>query len=147
MNKKEQALALFNQGFSCSQSVLCAFASDFNLDQITALKVAGGFGGGMGQLGETCGVVTAGFMVIGLKYGKISVNDTTSKGKTNKVIREFARIYQDKVGSLKCRELLGCDLSTQEGLRYAKENNLFKKICPDLIEAAVDTLEEILREK
>lgn len=50
MNKKEVALDLFDQGFSCSQALLGAYASDFNIDKVTAFKISSGFGGGMGQL-------------------------------------------------------------------------------------------------
>jgi len=147
MNRKEEAVALFNQGFSCSQAVLAVFAADFNLDKITALRIAGGFGGGMGNLGETCGAVTGAFMVIGLKHGRVSIDDRIAKGKTYGFVRDFAHIYNTKRGSIKCKELLGCDLNTPEGMSYARENNLFKTICPGLVETAVETLEELLKEK
>ncbi|KJS87316.1 MAG: C_GCAxxG_C_C family protein [Peptococcaceae bacterium BICA1-8] len=146
MNKKKEAVALFNQGFSCSQAVLSVFAPVFNLDKTTALRIAGGFGGGMGNLGETCGAVTGAFMVIGLKYGRIDIDDRIAKGKTYGVVRDFAQIYNAKRGSIKCKELLGCDLNTPEGMNYARENNLFKTICPGLVESAVEILEEILLE-
>ncbi|KJS23640.1 MAG: C_GCAxxG_C_C family protein [Clostridiaceae bacterium BRH_c20a] len=147
MNKKEEAVALFNQGFSCSQAVLSVFASEFNLDKTAALRVAGGFGGGMGNLGETCGAVTGAFMVIGLKHGRTNIDDRIAKGKTYGFVRDFAQIYSAKRGSIKCKELLGCDLNTPEGMSYARENNLFKTLCPGLVEMAVEVLEEILQEE
>ncbi|MFZ5943240.1 MAG: C-GCAxxG-C-C family protein [Bacillota bacterium] len=145
MNKKEEAVSLFMEGFNCSQGVLSVFASEYNLDKTTALRVAGGFGGGMGNLGETCGAITGAFMVIGLKYGKISIDDKVAKGKTYGLVSEFAQIYKQRKGSIKCKELLGCDLNTEEGIKYARENNLFKTICPGLIETSIEVLEEILR--
>ncbi|MFZ7104699.1 MAG: C-GCAxxG-C-C family protein [Peptococcaceae bacterium] len=145
MNRREEAVALFKQGFSCSQAVLAVFASEFNLDKTTALRVAGGFGGGMGNLGETCGAVTGAFMVIGLKHGKTNIDDRSAKGKTYGVVRDFAQIYQARQGFIKCKELLGCDLNTPEGMNYARENNLFKTVCPGLVATAVEVLEEILQ--
>jgi len=44
MTKKEKAVELFNQGFNCTQSVLCAFAYDLGLSQAYGLKIAAGFG-------------------------------------------------------------------------------------------------------
>ena len=54
MSKADDAVATFDSSFSCSQSVLEAFAGDFGLDRDTALKIACGFGGGMGQMGNVC---------------------------------------------------------------------------------------------
>ncbi len=68
MDKEKKGIDCFKNGFNCSQSVLTAFAGDFDLDEVTALKVAGGFGAGMGRLMETCGAVSGAYMVLGLKY-------------------------------------------------------------------------------
>ncbi len=54
----DQAVMLFQQGFICSQAVLAAYASDLDLPRETALKIAAGFGGGMGRSGEVCGAVS-----------------------------------------------------------------------------------------
>ncbi|MCX5897676.1 MAG: C-GCAxxG-C-C family protein, partial [Proteobacteria bacterium] len=55
MNCAERAADSFARGFNCSQSVLAAYAEQFGLTEELALKVAGGFGGGMGRMAETCG--------------------------------------------------------------------------------------------
>ena len=49
-----RALNLFNKGFNCSQSILAAFAKDFGMDEVQALKLAAGLGGGMGSTARTC---------------------------------------------------------------------------------------------
>ena len=40
-------------------------------------------------------------------------------------------------------EHVGCDISSEEGMLYARENDLFKDICPRMVESAVDILEEM----
>ena len=65
MNNPERAVALFKEGFNCSQAVLAAYGEQFELKQELALRVAGAFGGGMGRMGETCGAVTGAIMVRG----------------------------------------------------------------------------------
>lgn len=145
MSNRGRALACFKDGFNCSQSVLSAFAPQYNLDGEMALRVAGGFGGGMGSMGETCGAVTGAFMVIGLQYGKTKIDDKISKGKTYQVVQEFSQIFKQRYGSIKCKELLGCDLSTEEGVKIAREKGLFKTFCPRLVEDAVDILEDLLK--
>ena len=69
MSVVDRAGSAFDEGFSCSQAVLSAFAPEHGLDRETALKVATAFGGGMGHRGDTCGAVTGAFMAIGLRHG------------------------------------------------------------------------------
>ena len=45
-----------------------------------------------------------------------------------------------------CRELLGCDLTTPEGMKEAKDKGLFSTICPRMMQDAVEILEEMLNE-
>lgn len=146
MSKKEKAVSCFKEGFNCSQSLLSAFASQYNLDNELALRLACGFGGGIGSQGETCGAVSGAIMVIGLEHGKVKADDKIAKVKTYKLVQEFSKRFTEKFGSIKCKELLGCDLSTEEGNKMAREKGLFKNFCPVLIENSVEILEEILNE-
>ncbi len=144
MNKVETALACFNERFACSQAVLSAFAADFGLDRDTALRLAGGFGGGMGRMGEVCGAVTGAFMVLGLKYGQARPDDIAAKEKSYAMVREFANRFKSRNGSILCRELMGCDLSTPEGMQYALNHKLFITTCVDMVRFATEILEEML---
>ena len=49
-------------------------------------------------------------------------------------------------GTCICNELLGCDITTPEGVQYARENGLFKEFCPKMVASAVDILNEIIGE-
>lgn len=131
MNKIELALSCFDEGFSCSQAVVSAYADEFEMDKETALKISGAFGGGMAQMGETCGAVTGALMVLGLKYGRINAKD-------------FVEKFKHQNGTIVCRELLGYDISTQEGRDNATQQNLFKTICPKLVALSVEYLEEVV---
>jgi C_GCAxxG_C_C family probable redox protein len=144
VDKVIHALTTFDSGFNCSQSVLTAFCNEFGLHDEMAFKIASGFGGGMGRLAKTCGAVTGAFMVIGLKYGQVQSNDKAAKEKTYTLERKFADLFEIKHGSIECRELLACDISTPEGFKVANEKDLFKTICPKCVESAVKILEKIL---
>ena len=146
MNKVERAVSCFNDGFSCSQAVLSTYGEQFGLDRETALKVAGAFGGGMGHMGETCGAVTGALMVTGLKYGQTRVEDKEPKKKTYRLVKEFAEKFKVRNGSINCTELLGCDLSTPEGMQRAKERGLFTTVCPKFVQDAAEILEELIEE-
>ncbi|MGB9212383.1 MAG: hypothetical protein WCB91_05735 [Halobacteriota archaeon] len=50
MSKADEAVTLFQHGFSCSQAVLSVFAQDFGLDPdlaLLALRISQGFGAGI----------------------------------------------------------------------------------------------------
>lgn len=139
----DSAAARFAEGFNCSQAVLSAFAERLGLDQATALKLAAGFGGGMGCLGHTCGAVSGALMVLGLKHG------TTAPGPAAKEavyarVREFAQRFQALHGSLACRDLIGYDISVAEEFQRAKESGVFKTKCPDFVRTASVILKEML---
>ena len=144
--KSEEAVERFRKGFNCSQAVLSVYAEEFGLCRETALKIACGFGGGMGRMALTCGAVTGAFMVIGLKYGNVDANEKEIKEKTYGLVREFARRFEKRNGSSICRELLGCDISGPEGLKSGKDNGLFGLVCPGLVRDAVGILEEMMNE-
>ena len=144
MNRADKAASLFNDGFNCSQSVFASFAVDMGMERDVALKTAQSFGGGMAQMGQTCGAVTGAFMVIGLKYGRTRADDDEAKRRTYALVREFVEQFKARNGTILCRELLGCDISTPEGNRAAKEKGLFSTVCPGFVRDAVGILEKIL---
>jgi C_GCAxxG_C_C family probable redox protein len=61
MNHADSAAALFSRGLSCSQAVFSVYAGEYGLDKDAASKIASGFGGGMGRMGQTCGAVTGAY--------------------------------------------------------------------------------------
>lgn len=144
MKEEEKALETFGTGLNCAQSVLSSFAGGLGLERDKALKIAAGFGGGMGGLGGTCGAVTGAFMVIGLTQGHTAGEDKEGKDATYALVRQFARDFSEKHGSILCRELLGRDVSTLEGYRDAAESGVFKTLCPGFVESAVRILQNLL---
>ena len=54
MSKAEQARRRFDEGFSCAPAVLSTYSQHLGLEEALALKIACGFGGGIGRMGRTC---------------------------------------------------------------------------------------------
>jgi C_GCAxxG_C_C family probable redox protein len=113
------------------------------LDSKKALKIACGFGSGMGRMGKTCGVATGAFMVIGLKYGKSTAEEDAGRQKTYELINEFVRKFEKLNGTTGCRELIGFDLTTPEGQKAARDADIFNKVCTKYIRDSVKILEEM----
>lgn len=144
MNGVQRAVSCFDEGFSCSQSVLSAFGPELGLDRETALRVASAFGGGMGRRGETCGAVTGAFMVIGLKCGRSGTDDQEAKETAYTLVNEFVDEFESRNGSVICRELLGCDIGTAEGLELTRQMNLRTTRCAGFVRDAGEIIEQIL---
>jgi len=141
---QHKALACFRSGFGCAQSVFSAYAPLLGLDRETALKVACGCGGGMGQLGEVCGALTGAFMLAGLKHGNTRKEDSAAKNKTYALVAELAERFRAQHGDIRCRDLLGCELNTKEGMAAFKDRKLLKLKCEKYVAAAAALVEELL---
>ena len=143
MSKAMETEKLFKEGFNCSQAIFATYAPDYGCSREAALKLAGPLGGGIGRMAGTCGAVTGALLVIGLKYGTTSL-DTELKKIGFAKVNEFLTMFKLKNKSCICSDLLGHDISTEDGLRTAREINLFATICPTLVKDAAVILEELL---
>ncbi|WP_028518276.1 C-GCAxxG-C-C family protein [Ruminococcus flavefaciens] len=89
--KTENAVKYHKSFYSCSASVLCAFADEAGMDKEQAKTAAAPFAGG--KMGK-CGAVMAAEYVLASKYGK----DTDK-------INEFETEFISRNKSVMCREL------------------------------------------
>jgi len=146
MKRSEKALNFYARGYNCAQSVIVAFADVLNLSEETTLKLAAGFGGGMGRMQQTCGAITGAFMVIGYLKGNYQAGKESDQSReiTNQLIQDFSRIFAQKHGSINCKSLIDIDLNSEEGQKKAKETDVFNKKCTFFIQTAVELLEETL---
>ena len=113
------------------------------MERNLALRAAAGMPG-IGGLGNVCGTVSGATLVIGLKtMNENNIRDREARHKTSDTVKEFVARFEERHSSIKCKELLGCDISTPEGYRQAREKNLFRTNCPKFVESAVDILEEL----
>jgi C_GCAxxG_C_C family probable redox protein len=144
MNRVERAVTCFKSGLNCAQAILSTYAQDLGLDRQVALKLAAGFGGGMGRMAGTCGAVTGAFMVLGLDRGPAEADDQQGKETTYERVREFAKRFEARHGTMVCRDLIKCDISTPEGLAMARDQGLWATVCPKFIQDAAEILEDML---
>ena len=147
MTAAQRAVERFEQGYSCSQAVFSALAEERGVDLELALRIAAGLGGGLARSGETCGCITGAVMAIGLTQPSVAPADNRAqKEETYQAARRFMSGFVERQGSTRCRDLLGCDIGTPEGLAKARDQHLFQSRCAALVRDAVDTAETILNE-
>jgi C_GCAxxG_C_C family probable redox protein len=144
MTRADEAVALFQQGFSCSQAVLAVFAEDFGLDRDLAFRISQGFGAGIAYTDDICGAVSGAIMVIGLRYGRIKADDIAAKEKTYAVVTEFLREFEKRNGSVTCTGLLGSNLSDPQQVTEVKKRKVVMARCPAFVRDAVEIVERLV---
>jgi C_GCAxxG_C_C family probable redox protein len=144
MNNSEKAVKHFNDRFNCSQAVFATFSPALGIPEAVAFKIACPFGAGMGRMQETCGAVTGAFMVIGLKHGKSNLEEEHLKELSYELVNKFTEMFQSRNKTIKCRDLIGIDISTKEGLEKARELGIFDTLCVKFVKDAVEIIETIL---
>ena len=109
MNRADRAEELFRQGYNCSQSVFAAFADAVGMTTEEAAKLASPFGAGFGKLREVCGAVSGMTMVAGRLNGYDDPSDYEAKKALYALVQKMCAEFEEKQGSIICRELLGLE--------------------------------------
>lgn len=148
----QKAMALFKEGYNCSQSVFLAFSDRYDIDRGTALRLSSSFGGGMGRLREVCGAVSGMFMVAGVLYGYDSPRAYEEKAAHYERIQELASRFREHTGSIVCRELLGLEEKLKGGAdspnpERRSEAYYQKRPCVQMVGLAAAIMEQYMEEQ
>ncbi|AET67662.1 C_GCAxxG_C_C family probable redox protein [Desulfosporosinus orientis DSM 765] len=106
----------FKSGLNCSESILHTY-NELLKHPLSpeALKVATGFGGGLGHAGCVCGALNASVMVLGLFRGR---NDPGHDRKpAYDLAHEFHDRFSNEYGATCCRVLNQHEFDSPEHLR------------------------------
>lgn len=106
----------FRGGYNCAEAILRAFRDSLQLElPDAALKIASGFGGGIGHAGCVCGALNASIMVLGLLQGRSDAKQDRTPVYAS--AEEFHHRFQAKFGATCCRVLNPHPFDTKEHLR------------------------------
>jgi C_GCAxxG_C_C family probable redox protein len=103
----------FKQGLNCSECVLRTFM-DMHETALpdTVLRLASGFGGGMGHTKNTCGAITGAVMALGIEKGREPFKTDDVQARISQLNTEVYPVFADMIheiegeyGTLICREL------------------------------------------
>lgn len=87
---------------NCAEKILWGANEAYNLGlDKNALKIASGFGGGMGVEG-ICGALTGAIMVLGVLFVDEKAHEST---KIKELSKEFLGRYEETMGSIDCAPL------------------------------------------
>lgn len=106
-------------------------------------RIASAFAGGIGNTGAVCGAVVGAVMAIGLKQERAGTMEEMLGNLA--VAREFRRCFEAEMGDIRCRELTGLDLSTEEGLKQSMSSDTPQKVCFPAVGAAYRLVVDLLQ--
>lgn len=142
-----KGVALFRQGYNCSQTVALTFADWYDVPTELMARISASFGGGIGRMRETCGTASGMFLLAGLETATPEAN-AEIKRKNYAEVQMLAERFRSETGSLLCRELLGLNHVTKDPTPEARTEQYYKKRpCIRMIETAIGIYVDFLREK
>jgi len=139
------AMSYAANGFLCSESVLLAISDWLEIQSELIPKIATGFGAGMGGRGLVCGAISGGIMALGLEFGRNDVKKQERNPYWFAV--ELLKRFEKEFGYVMCRELTGCDFTTEAGRKKYAEERLWETKCRQYIESATAIVLDLVSEK
>ncbi len=116
---RERARKNFSKGYNCAECVVEAVLEhiDTGLPKET-LKVATGFGGGVGLYGDTCGAITGAVIAVSAAHGRSKLPEGEDRmaiakkalyGKPGlyRLFNQIPNMAEEKYGNTLCREIAG----------------------------------------
>lgn len=100
-----KGVALFKQGYNCSQAVTLTFADWYDVPEGLMARMSASFGGGIGRMRETCGTASGMFMLAGLQVAS-EQPDKEVKARNYALVQRLAADFREVTGTIVCRELL-----------------------------------------
>lgn len=116
VNAKQLAGQNFRDGYNCAEAIVRAFRDALNADiSDEALRMASGFGGGLGHAGCMCGALTGATMVLGMIQGRVTKDQ--NRGPIYTSAQEFHGLFKEKFGATCCRVLNPHPFDSKDHLR------------------------------
>ena len=148
-SRVETAIALFKEGYNCSQSVVAAYADMYGFTREQALKMSASFGGGIGRMRQTCGAACGLFILAGLETGCTEGKNREGKEANYKLVQEFAEEFKKRNGSIICGELLGLTKNSPTPTTPEERTAEYykKRPCVKMVEEAARIWEDYLQKR
>lgn len=126
----------FAEGFYCAESAVLALAKSHGIESPLLPKLVSGLCSGMARTGGPCGALTGAVLGLGLVHGRDHAQQSVQPvyQATQRLIQQF----EHEFGAKDCSVLLGCDLGSQEGQDFFRQNQLQQKCCAAFVARAAE---------
>jgi len=133
---------------NCAQSAFLALSEQFGLgnkDMVKALTPIPG----IAERGETCGAVTGALLALGLVIGRNNLTDWEGYRDSLKPANEFCDRFEEKMGSIRCRDIVKNEFGMELDLRKNEDLQKFQQAdathtCSRVVQTAVQIAADII---
>lgn len=105
-------------GYNCCQAVVCTYVDLLGIDEMTAFRVAEGFGLGIAGTHNTCGAVCAMVLACSLKTSDGALEKPKSKFITYDLSKQMIQRFEEMHTTSICSDLKG--LKTKKCIRSCR---------------------------
>ena len=131
--RKDKAIELHSNRYTCSQAVACAFCDLVNVDEDTMKDMVRKYSGGAYKV---CGAVMGAYVIVNYLNDNVNLENPAEPIKEDiELLNEIERRFKEKNTSVLCKELKG--ITTGTVLRS----------CRGCVEDSAEILEEIVKKK
>lgn len=139
------AAKLFQEGCPCEEALLAAYGPALGISRGQAFEMDLRLAHGI-DFAETCGAVTGGLTLVALARVHDGLDSPETRREIRQATSQYLLRFQQRWGAVNCRELLGHDIRTPEGLRLAREEGAFTQVCPKVVRDAAALVDEVLND-
>ena len=128
--RKNKAIELHSNRYTCSQAVACAFCDLVDVDELTMKDMVRRYSGGAYKV---CGAVMGAYVIVNYLNGNINPDNPAEPIKEDlSLLKEIEKKFKEKNSSVICRELKGL------------EGGKVLRSCRGCVEDAAEILEELI---
>lgn len=121
------------QFHGCSQTLLLTFQELLGLEDELTFRAAGPLCAGLG-MGKTCGALTGGIMVLGLKYGRSRIDEGAGGLFSGLLMAQsLVRKFEQEYGTTSCIEISKLDWTDTDAVIQAINNPEFIARCAQVV--------------
>jgi C_GCAxxG_C_C family probable redox protein len=129
------------QGFNCCESTLMGLCDYLGKKCDLFPRLATGFGGGLGHIGDVCGAITGSIMAFGIKFGRDDATDKKTRDELYRLVEHFINDIKKELGTIDCIDLIGIPMNTEAGMEEYRKKHMHLK-CRGFI----DTISRIAKD-
>lgn len=141
-----EALNGMRKGYTCAETVIIALNKKAKIPEWLTPRIATGFSAGIGRIGNICGAISAGIIIIGAIYGRDSPEDLITYEKCMEKVQKLICRFREIHGEIYCEKLIGLKLIKEEDREKFRRENLKEKKCLKIVEDTIRILMEIISE-
>lgn len=131
----------------CAQIVVGTLMEILGIDDEMVMMAASGFAGGTKRC-LTCGAISGGLMVLGLKYGRRKLEDgIEAEEKALEPAMELVDRFMDHYGTTNCYELTGFDLGDPEQFQSFIDSKEANEKCTERVGKVSGWVAEIISKR